>query len=121
MPMCFLHPCNYKRVSKCLPQVAIHFYQGKRKIHAMKEHIMKMTFSALFFVAIALAPSAVMAKGGNPKNNGNYDIQNENITPLYVWEEGRLVKNPQYFIERRSTKEDNSVAARERDESTQYD
>ncbi|MFQ6571884.1 hypothetical protein [Pseudomonas sp. UM16] len=82
---------------------------------------MNKLFTALLVTSITLAASAAMAKGGNPKNNGNYDINNDDITPLFVWREGRLVKNPEYLSERRSSKENSAVAARESEASKQYE
>lgn len=70
---------------------------------------------------IALGSSAVMAKGGNPHNNGNYDLKHVDTTPLLVWRDGKLVKNPQHAFERNDTHEQRREVSRASDDSTQYE
>ncbi|WP_146117347.1 MULTISPECIES: hypothetical protein [Pseudomonas] len=82
---------------------------------------MKRMMSRVFFVGVALASGAVQATGGNPKNNGNYDMDNEALTPRYVWDDGRLVSNPKYAEERRRAQERTSQVPRANDESTLYE
>ncbi|MBM3104073.1 hypothetical protein IIE18_02945 [Pseudomonas sp. V1] len=80
---------------------------------------MNTLVNALLVASIALGSSAVMAKGGNPYNNGNYDLKKINTTPLFVWRNGKLVKNPQYAIERSTTLKQRQDAARASDDSKQ--
>ncbi|MNJ18461.1 hypothetical protein D3C77_127620 [compost metagenome] len=82
---------------------------------------MNKLVSALLVAGIALGSSAVMAKGGNPHNNGNYDLKNIDATPLFVWRNGKLVKNPQYAIERSNALEERQDDSRAKDDSTQYE
>lgn len=77
--------------------------------------------TTLLAASIALGSNAVMAKGGNPHNNGNYDLKHVNTTPLLVWRDGKLVKNPQYAIERNNAKEQRQEASLASDDSTQYE
>ncbi|MNJ45534.1 hypothetical protein D3C77_406340 [compost metagenome] len=82
---------------------------------------MRKIASTLVVITLALAATAVSAKGGNPKNNGNYDLNNVSTTPLYVWSNGKLVKNPQFAIERSTVKERNQEAISATDDVKQYE
>ncbi|MCF4977084.1 hypothetical protein AO268_17120 [Pseudomonas sp. ICMP 8385] len=66
---------------------------------------MKKLVAALIVANIALGSTAVMATGGNPYNNGHYELMNKDTTPMLVWRNGKLVKNPEYAIERSNAQE----------------
>ncbi|MDD2056905.1 hypothetical protein N5D52_13170 [Pseudomonas sp. GD03860] len=79
----------------------------------------KLVVTALIVATIALASPAIMAKGGNPHNNGNYDLKKIDTTPLLVWRNGKLVKNPAYAIERSNAQDQSRQASRASEEGMQ--
>jgi hypothetical protein len=63
-----------------------------------KEDFMFKVFTKVLAVTLVLS-TPVMAQGsgsGNPKNDGFYNNK-PNPTPVMIWKDGHLVRNPVYF------------------------
>lgn len=58
-------------------------------------------FTKILAVTLVLSASTAMAQGGgngsgNPKNDDFYKNK-PNPTPIMIWKDGHLIKNPAYF------------------------